>query len=122
MSKTAINIATRLMGLLLAAIAVEFYFQRTNRAPAGTNDSVTFKSANINQGIILIGKNNLSRRERRIIPMKKSLSKKARKVIEEGVQEFYGDAALDGTGEDRGEDDVTGGSGGRSDGVSSFSG
>lgn len=33
-------------------------------------------------------KNNLSRRERRIIPMKKSLSKKARKVIEEGVQEF----------------------------------
>jgi len=35
-----------------------------------------------------LGKNNLSRRERRIIPMKKSLSKKARKVIEDGVQEF----------------------------------
>jgi putative transposase len=40
------------------------------------------------QGIILIGENNLSRRERRIIPVKKSLSKKARKVIESGVQEF----------------------------------
>jgi len=45
-------------------------------------------SANMNQGIILIGKNNLSRRERRIIPVKKSLSKKARKVIEAGVEEF----------------------------------
>jgi hypothetical protein len=42
----------------------------------------------MNQGIILNGKNNLSRRERRIIPMKKILSKKARKVIEDGVQEF----------------------------------
>jgi len=42
----------------------------------------------MNQGIILNGQNSLSRRERRIIPMKKSLSKKARKVIEEGVQEF----------------------------------
>ena len=42
----------------------------------------------MNQGIILRAKNNLSRRERRIIPMKRSLSKKARKVIEEGVEEF----------------------------------
>ena len=42
----------------------------------------------MNQGIILNGQNSLSRRERRIIPMKKSLSKKARKVIEDGVQEF----------------------------------
>ena len=42
----------------------------------------------MNQGIILIGKDNLSRRERRIIPMKKSLSKKAKKVIEAGVEEF----------------------------------
>jgi hypothetical protein len=41
----------------------------------------------MNQGIILNGK-TISKRERRIIPMKKSLSKKARKVIEEGVQEF----------------------------------
>jgi len=44
----------------------------------------------MNQGIILKGFNRLSRRERRIIPMKKSLSKKARKVIEDGVQEFMG--------------------------------
>jgi putative transposase len=44
----------------------------------------------MNQGIILNGLNSLSRRERRIIPMKKSLSKKARKVIEDGVQEFMG--------------------------------
>jgi transposase-like protein len=42
----------------------------------------------MNQGIILKGKNDLSRRERRIIPMKKSLSKKAKKVIDEGVEEF----------------------------------
>jgi transposase-like protein len=42
----------------------------------------------MNRGIILIGKNNLSRRERRIIPVKKSLSKKARKVIEENLEEF----------------------------------
>src|SRR3989337_1755549 len=42
----------------------------------------------MNQGIILNGKNSLSRRERRIIPMKKSLSKKAKKVIEAGVEEF----------------------------------
>lgn len=42
----------------------------------------------MNQGIILIGKNNLSRRERRIIPMKRSLTKKAKKVIEEGVEEL----------------------------------
>jgi putative transposase len=42
----------------------------------------------MNQGIILNGLNSLSRRERRIIPMRKSLSKKARKVIEDGVQEF----------------------------------
>lgn len=33
-------------------------------------------------------KNNLSRRERRIIPVKKSLSKKAKKVIEESVEEL----------------------------------
>jgi hypothetical protein len=39
-------------------------------------------SANMNQGIILKAKKNLSRRERRIIPMKKSLSKKAKKVID----------------------------------------
>jgi transposase-like protein len=44
----------------------------------------------MNQGIILNGLNSLSKRERRIIPMKKSLSKKARKVIEDGVQEFMG--------------------------------
>jgi transposase-like protein len=44
----------------------------------------------MNQGIILNGLNSLSMRERRIIPMKKSLSKKARKVIEDGVQEFIG--------------------------------
>jgi len=44
----------------------------------------------MNQGIILKDLNSLSRRERRIIPMKKSLSKKARKVIEDGVQEFMG--------------------------------
>src|SRR3972149_3545326 len=42
----------------------------------------------MNQGIILNGKNNLSRRERRIIPMKKSLSRKAKKVIEENLEEF----------------------------------
>jgi putative transposase len=42
----------------------------------------------MNQGIILKGKNNLSRRERRIIPMKKSLSKKTKKVIEENLEEF----------------------------------
>ena len=42
----------------------------------------------MNQGIILKAKNNLSKRERRIIPMKRSLSKKARKVIEEGMEEF----------------------------------
>src|SRR4030066_1344888 len=42
----------------------------------------------MNQGIILNGKNNLSRRERRIIPMKRSLSKKAKKVIEENLEEF----------------------------------
>src|ERR1039458_7179957 len=45
-------------------------------------------SANMKQGIILKGKNSLSRRERRIIPMKKILAKKARKVIEDGVQEI----------------------------------
>jgi len=45
-------------------------------------------SANMKQGIILIGLDNLSKRERRIIPMKKILAKKARKVIEDGVQEF----------------------------------
>ena len=44
----------------------------------------------MNQGIILNGLNSLSRRERRIIPMRKSLSKKARKVIEDGVQEVKG--------------------------------
>lgn len=33
-------------------------------------------------------KNNLSRRERRIIPVKKSLSKKSKKVIEENLEEF----------------------------------
>lgn len=44
-------------------------------------------SANMNQGIILNGQNKPSKRERRIIPMK-SLTKKARKVIDEGVQEF----------------------------------
>jgi putative transposase len=48
----------------------------------------------MNQGIILNGQNSLSRRERRIIPMKKSLSKKARKVIEDGVQEFLEMPAL----------------------------
>jgi putative transposase len=42
----------------------------------------------MNQGIILIGIDNLSKRERRIIPMKKILSKKAKKVMEDGVQEF----------------------------------
>ena len=42
----------------------------------------------MNQGIILIGKNSLSRRERRIIPVKKSLSKKSKKVIEEKFREF----------------------------------
>ena len=42
----------------------------------------------MNQGIILNGKNSLSRRERRIIPMKKSLSKKSKKVIEKGLEEF----------------------------------
>ena len=35
-----------------------------------------------------MAKNNLSRRERRIIPVKKSLSKKSRKVIEESLEEF----------------------------------
>ncbi|MEW5818257.1 MAG: IS256 family transposase [Spirochaetota bacterium] len=35
-------------------------------------------------------KNNLSKRERRIIPVKKSLSKKAKKVIEEAVEELKG--------------------------------
>jgi transposase-like protein len=35
-----------------------------------------------------MAKNNLSKRERRIIPMKKSLSKKSKKVIEEGMAEF----------------------------------
>jgi hypothetical protein len=44
----------------------------------------------MNQGIILKGLSSLSRRERRIIPMRKSLSKKARKVIEDGVQEVKG--------------------------------
>lgn len=33
-------------------------------------------------------KNNLSRRERRITPMKKSLSKKSKKVIKESLEEF----------------------------------
>jgi hypothetical protein len=41
----------------------------------------------MNQGIIPIGKID-SHGERRIIPVKKSLSKKAKKVIEEGVEEF----------------------------------
>jgi hypothetical protein len=40
----------------------------------------------MNQGIIPIGKID-SHGERRIIPVKKSLSKKARKVIEDGIQE-----------------------------------
>jgi putative transposase len=41
----------------------------------------------VNQGIILNGK-TISKRERRIIPVKKSLSKKAKKVIEENLEEF----------------------------------
>jgi putative transposase len=41
----------------------------------------------MNQGIILNGK-TISKRERRIIPMKKSLSKKTKKVIEENLEEF----------------------------------
>ena len=35
-----------------------------------------------------MAKHNLSRRERRIIPVKKSLSKKSKKVIEEGMEKF----------------------------------
>jgi putative transposase len=41
----------------------------------------------MNQGIILNGK-TISKRERRIIPVKKSLSKKTKKVIEENLEEF----------------------------------
>ena len=41
----------------------------------------------MNQGIILNGK-TISKRERRIIPVKKSLSKKTKKVIEENLKEF----------------------------------
>ena len=41
----------------------------------------------MNQGIILNG-NTISKRERRIIPVKKSLSKKTKKVIEENLEEF----------------------------------
>jgi transposase-like protein len=41
----------------------------------------------MNQGIILNGK-TISKRERRIIPMKKILSKKTKKVIEENLEEF----------------------------------
>jgi len=37
-----------------------------------------------------LGKHNLSRRERRIIPVKKSLSKKSKKVIEENLEELMG--------------------------------
>lgn len=44
-------------------------------------------SANMNQGIILNGE-TISKRERRTIPMKISLSKKAKKVIEENLEEF----------------------------------
>ena len=44
-------------------------------------------SVNIKQGIILNGK-TISKRERRIIPMKKSLSKKTKKAIEENLEEF----------------------------------
>lgn len=40
----------------------------------------------MNQGIILNGK-TISKRERRIIPVKKSLSKKSKKVIEEHLEE-----------------------------------
>ena len=45
-------------------------------------------SVNTNQGIILKGK-TISKRERRIIPMKKSLSKKTKKVIEEKLEVMY---------------------------------
>jgi hypothetical protein len=41
----------------------------------------------MNQGIILNGK-TISKRERRIILVKKSLSKKTKKVIEENLEEF----------------------------------
>jgi len=41
----------------------------------------------MNQGIILNGK-TISKRERRTIPMRRSLSKKTKKVIEENLEEF----------------------------------
>jgi transposase-like protein len=41
----------------------------------------------VNQGIIL-NRKTISKRERRIIPVKKSLSKKTKKVIEENLEEF----------------------------------
>lgn len=40
----------------------------------------------MNQWIILNGLKRLSKRERRIIPVSSSISKKARKVFDEGVQ------------------------------------
>ena len=49
--------------------------------------------------------------------MRKSLSKKAKKVIEGGVEEMLWLAAIDGVDEDRSEDDVAVGHGGGSDNI-----